>query len=123
MPDLIGERGRHLSDLDVEHVFVVDLEDLRYQSGADSVGLAGVAIDFNPHRTPPSSVTFRPSYLNVPAQGGRLGIMTHVLPEHHRRAAEAARGFMPPSEGVALFATAAEYAAIGPILEVGTYCG
>ena len=30
---------------------------------------------------------------------------------------------MPPAEGEALFATAAEYAAFGPILEVGTYCG
>jgi hypothetical protein len=55
MPHLIGEPGRHLSDLDVEHVFVVDLEDLGYQPSADRVGLAGVAIDFNPHRTPPSS--------------------------------------------------------------------
>jgi len=30
---------------------------------------------------------------------------------------------MPPAEGEALFATAAKYAAFGPILEVGTYCG
>jgi MMP 1-O-methyltransferase len=49
--------------------------------------------------------------------------MTHVLPDQHRRAAEAARGFMPPAEGEALFATAAAYASAGPILEVGTYCG
>jgi predicted O-methyltransferase YrrM len=49
--------------------------------------------------------------------------MTHVLPDHHRFAAEAARGFMPPAEGEALFATAAAYASVGPILEVGTYCG
>jgi MMP 1-O-methyltransferase len=49
--------------------------------------------------------------------------MTHVLPDHHRLAAEAARGFMPPAEGEALFATAAAYASVGPILEVGTYCG
>jgi hypothetical protein len=62
MPHLIGERGRHLSDLDMEHLFVVDFEDLRYQSGADRVGLAGVAIDFNLHRTPPSSGHF-PSVL------------------------------------------------------------
>jgi len=53
MPDLIREARRHLGDLDVKHVFVVDLEDLRYQSGADRVGLAGVAINFNLHRTPP----------------------------------------------------------------------
>jgi predicted O-methyltransferase YrrM len=49
--------------------------------------------------------------------------MTPVLPDHHRLAAEAARGFMPPAEGEALFATAAAYAGVGPILEVGTYCG
>ncbi len=30
---------------------------------------------------------------------------------------------MPPAEGEALFATAATYASVGPILEVGTYCG
>jgi hypothetical protein len=49
--------------------------------------------------------------------------MPHVLPDQHRRAAEAARGFMPPAEGEALFATAAAYSSVGPILEVGTYCG
>ena len=49
--------------------------------------------------------------------------MTYVLPDEHRRAAEAARGFMPPAEGEALFATAAAYAAVGPIAEIGTYCG
>ncbi len=38
-------------------------------------------------------------------------------------AAEAARGFMPPEEGLALHETAAEYAPVGPILEIGTYCG
>jgi N-succinyldiaminopimelate aminotransferase len=39
------------------------------------------------------------------------------------RAAEAAKGFMPPDEGQALFETAAAYAPVGPIVEVGTYCG
>src|SRR5487761_1712132 len=38
-------------------------------------------------------------------------------------AAEAARGFMPAPEGLALHETAARYASVGPILEVGTYCG
>ena len=38
-------------------------------------------------------------------------------------AAEAARGFMPAPEGLALHDTAARYARVGPILEVGTYCG
>jgi MMP 1-O-methyltransferase len=45
------------------------------------------------------------------------------LPEPIRRAAEAARGFMPPPEGLALFETAAAYGAAGPIAEIGTYCG
>jgi predicted O-methyltransferase YrrM len=40
-----------------------------------------------------------------------------------RRAAEAAKGFMPPAEGIALYETALEYGRRGPILEVGTYCG
>jgi MMP 1-O-methyltransferase len=30
---------------------------------------------------------------------------------------------MPPAEGLALYATAADYAGVGPIAEVGTYCG
>ena len=40
-----------------------------------------------------------------------------------RRLAESARGFMPPEEGLALYAAAAAYAAAGPIAEIGTYCG
>jgi predicted O-methyltransferase YrrM len=39
------------------------------------------------------------------------------------KAAEAARGFMPPAEGLALHDTVAAYARRGPVLEVGTYCG
>jgi MMP 1-O-methyltransferase len=45
------------------------------------------------------------------------------MPDSLRQAAEAARGFMPPAEGIALYETAAEYAALGPVAEVGTYCG
>ena len=42
-----------------------------------------------------------------------------------RAAAEAARGFMPPEEGMALHdaAVAASAASSGPFLEVGSYCG
>jgi predicted O-methyltransferase YrrM len=40
-----------------------------------------------------------------------------------RKAAEAATGFMPAPEGLALHDAAACYAAKGPVLEVGTYCG
>jgi len=39
------------------------------------------------------------------------------------KAAEAATGFMPAPEGLALHDAAARYAAKGPVLEVGTYCG
>jgi predicted O-methyltransferase YrrM len=40
-----------------------------------------------------------------------------------RRAAEAAVGFMPPAEGLALYAAATRAAPGGLICEVGTYCG
>jgi predicted O-methyltransferase YrrM len=39
------------------------------------------------------------------------------------QAAETAKGFMPLPEGLALHETAAGYAAVGPIVEIGTYCG
>ncbi len=45
------------------------------------------------------------------------------MPTGLREAAEAAKGFMPPEEGLALYRTAAAYAARGPVLEIGTYCG
>jgi predicted O-methyltransferase YrrM len=38
-------------------------------------------------------------------------------------AAAAATGFMPENEGLALCETAEAYAAAGPVLEVGSYCG
>ena len=40
-----------------------------------------------------------------------------------RQAAEAATGFMPAAEGLALFEAAARYARCGPVLEIGSYCG
>jgi N-succinyldiaminopimelate aminotransferase len=39
------------------------------------------------------------------------------------RAAEAATGFMPAGEGQALYETALAYAPVGPVVEIGTYCG
>ncbi|HTX28294.1 MAG TPA: class I SAM-dependent methyltransferase [Streptosporangiaceae bacterium] len=39
------------------------------------------------------------------------------------RAADAAPGFMPTPEGLALFEAAGAYAARGPVLEIGSYCG
>ena len=40
-----------------------------------------------------------------------------------RTAAEAAPGFMPPDEGLALHAAALDAARTGPLLEIGSYCG
>jgi len=42
-----------------------------------------------------------------------------------RQRAEAARGFMPPDEGLALYRAAAGLAdtVAGPLLEIGSYCG
>jgi predicted O-methyltransferase YrrM len=40
-----------------------------------------------------------------------------------RAAAEAARGFMPADEGLALYAAGVEAARVGPLLEIGSYCG
>jgi MMP 1-O-methyltransferase len=45
------------------------------------------------------------------------------MPDQLRYAAEAAAGFMPPEEGLALYRAAAAYAPAGPVLEIGTYCG
>ena len=49
--------------------------------------------------------------------------MQNGFPEELARAAEAAKGFMPVPEGQALYDTAAAYAKLGPVAEVGTYCG
>lgn len=40
-----------------------------------------------------------------------------------QRLAEKAVGFMPPAEGLVLHEVAAEYACLGPVLEIGSYCG
>ncbi len=45
------------------------------------------------------------------------------MPAELRHAAEAAKGFMPPVEGLALYEVAREYARLGLIVEIGTYCG
>jgi MMP 1-O-methyltransferase len=49
--------------------------------------------------------------------------MTMTIPSDLLAAAEAAKGFMPTDEGLALFETAVEYACRGPVVEIGTYCG
>jgi predicted O-methyltransferase YrrM len=38
-------------------------------------------------------------------------------------AARAAKGFMPDDEGLALYAAGVAGGAVGPLLEIGTYCG
>jgi MMP 1-O-methyltransferase len=45
------------------------------------------------------------------------------ISDKFRQAAEAAKGFMPPAEGLALYEAAVAYASAGPIAEIGTYCG
>ena len=45
------------------------------------------------------------------------------MPAELERAALAAKGFMPPAEGKALYETALTYGGRGPMLEIGTYCG
>jgi predicted O-methyltransferase YrrM len=40
-----------------------------------------------------------------------------------RAAAEAARGFMPSDEGLALYGAASSVTVDGPMLEIGSYCG
>jgi MMP 1-O-methyltransferase len=45
------------------------------------------------------------------------------LDERLRAVAEAAKGFMPPDEGLALHGAALEAGRLGPLLEIGTYCG
>ncbi|WP_376768140.1 class I SAM-dependent methyltransferase [Nonomuraea rhodomycinica] len=46
-----------------------------------------------------------------------------MMPPDLLDAAENAKGFMPPDEGLALFETALRYGKRGPICEIGTYCG
>ena len=46
-----------------------------------------------------------------------------MMEDRLRLAAEAARGFMPAGEGLALYRAAASLEVDGPLLEVGSYCG
>ncbi|WP_184583139.1 class I SAM-dependent methyltransferase [Lipingzhangella halophila] len=45
------------------------------------------------------------------------------MPADLLRVAEDAKGFMPSNEGIALYEAALAYAGLGPVLEIGTYCG
>jgi len=46
-----------------------------------------------------------------------------TMPPELRYAAKHAKGFMPETEGLALFEAACQYGKLGPICEIGTYCG
>lgn len=46
-----------------------------------------------------------------------------VMPDDLREFAEAATGFMPADEGLALFDATAEFLGDGVVVEIGTYCG
>jgi len=45
------------------------------------------------------------------------------MDDHLRRAARDAIGFMPEDEGVALYEAGLRAARLGPLLEIGSYCG
>jgi predicted O-methyltransferase YrrM len=49
--------------------------------------------------------------------------MMAVMDAGLMRAAEQAAGFMPAAEGLALFDAAVRYSGVGPVLEIGSYCG
>lgn len=51
------------------------------------------------------------------------GAVTQGMPDDLLAVARDAIGFMPEAEGLALHAAGLEAARIGPLLEVGTYCG
>lgn len=55
--------------------------------------------------------------------GRRAGGIAAAMGERHLAAARAAKGFLPDGEGLALHLAAGEGAAVGPLLEVGSYCG
>ncbi len=68
----------------------------------------------------------RLSALQRPAAAAPATSVTHApgtMDPELFRAAEAAKGFMPPDEGLALYETALAYAPVGPVMEIGTYCG
>lgn len=49
--------------------------------------------------------------------------MGHAMDERAIEVARATKGFMPDDEGLALFDAGCAGGALGPLLEVGTYCG
>jgi predicted O-methyltransferase YrrM len=56
--------------------------------------------------------------MSVARDDARPSIPADLLP-----AIRSATGFMPEDEGLELYRTALEYALLGPMVEIGTYCG
>ena len=56
-------------------------------------------------------------------EGGEIGDEMRRHNAELLQAADAATGFRPAAEGLALFDAAARYAPRGPVLEIGSYCG
>lgn len=54
---------------------------------------------------------------------GRSGAFDAQPPAEFRDLAEAALGFMPADEGQVLYAAARKYLPVGPVVEIGSYCG
>src|SRR5262249_24934596 len=129
VPDLVGQLRRHLAVGDVQLVLVVQAEHRRDQALAHAVGLTQIAVHGHSHG---GILPRAPRLCPRRAVTGQDQTMTDTrrpagplpaMPDDLRRAAEAARGFMPPPEGLALYRAAAAYAPAGPVLEIGTYCG
>ena len=45
------------------------------------------------------------------------------MPQDTRQIAEQAKGFLDPAEGERLFSLARDHAHLGPVVEIGSYCG
>src|SRR4051794_14194722 len=67
-------------------------------------------------RSPPSSGATSSPRSSEPAE-------ERLMDARLRDAARAAEGFMPDDEGLALHAAGLDGATVGPLLEIGTYCG
>jgi MMP 1-O-methyltransferase len=127
VPDPFGQPSWYFVHKNVQLILIIYRKNLRNQASADRVGLARVIVDFYPHPQLPERGRRLPSGVeHVPGSGGKPAGRDTAgmqMPMKFRLAAEAAKGFMPPEEGIALYRAAARYARLGPIGEVGTYCG
>ena len=50
-------------------------------------------------------------------------VRSWAMEDHLRRAGRAALGFMPEDEGLALYEAGLAAGRLGPLLEIGSYCG